>query len=86
MCEGKKNLTESVTLQMLDSPEGVEGADALGADGADLGAEGDLVDLVREVVRVGLLVRRVRRHVEVARNLQMGAVVTCKFCRYLRVT
>ena len=59
---------------MLDAPEGVEGSDALCADGADLGAEGDLVDLVREVVRVGLLVRRVRRHVEVARNLQMGEV------------
>ena len=54
---------------MLDSPEGVEGSDALCADGADLGAEGDLVDLVREVVRVGLLVRRVRSHVEVAWNL-----------------
>ena len=63
-----------MTLEVLDAPEGVEGTDSLCADGADLGAEGDLVDLVREVISVGLLVRRVRRHVEVARNLQMGAV------------
>ena len=43
-------LTEAVTLQVLHTPEGVEGADPLCADGPDLGAEGDLVDGVREVV------------------------------------
>ena len=67
-------LTEAVTLQVLDAPEGVEGADPLCADGPDLRAEGDLVDGVREVVRVGLLVRGMRGHVEVARNLQIKAL------------
>ena len=68
---GLRQLTEAVTLEALHAAEGVEGADPLGADCPDLGAEGDFVDGVREVIRVRLLVRRVRRHVEVARNLQI---------------
>ena len=60
-----------MTVEALDASEGVERADPLCADGSDLGTEGDLVDGVREIVRVGLLVRRVRRHVKVTGNLQI---------------
>ena len=60
-----------MTFEALRPPEGVEGADPLSADGLDLGAEGDLVNLVREVVGLGLLVRGVCCHVEVSRNLQI---------------
>ena len=69
----KKNrlLTKTVTVEALDASEGVECADPLRADCSDLGTEGDLVDGVREIVRVGLLVRRVRRHVKVTGNLQI---------------
>lgn len=61
---------QSVPVELVPPAQRVERPDAFLTDLPDLGAEGDFVDVVGEVVFVGLLVNGMRGNVEISRDLR----------------